>query len=95
MTSGLSYELNAPYQVEELFRRTCSKLTEAEVNCSMFLKMIKSGVATNDVRNFVNKQCKMKKADQRMNLNLTKCAMRSKLNDACRSANRLRQEKKS
>ena len=74
MTSEPRNELKDPDEVEELFLRTCRKLTEAEVNVAMFQKMLRSGVATNDVRNFVNKQSKMKRTSQKLNFGLSKHA---------------------
>ena len=53
MTIERSYVFNDPEEVERHYKRTCKKLTEAEVNCAIFNKMVKSGVATNDVHNFV------------------------------------------
>ena len=85
---------NSPKQVEKRYRNICKKLTEVEVNNAMFSRMIKSGVATNDVRTFVIKQSKMKRANQKINIGLAKNAMKYKLNDACSVANRLRQEKR-
>ena len=94
MTGELKQEFNDPDKVEKQFLKTCRKLTEAEVNGAMFHKMMKSGVATNDVRNFTNKQSKMKRTNQKFDSGLSKHAMKLKFNDACASANRLRQEKK-
>ena len=94
MTSEPWERFNSPDDVEEQYVKTCIKLTEAEVNAAMFTKMVRSGVATNNVRNFVAKQCKMKKTNQKMSRSLLKSAMKSKLSDACANANRLRQDKR-
>ena len=94
MTSEPATRFSGPDEVVEHYKKTCKRLTEAEVNCNMFSKMIRSGVATNDVRNFINKQSKMKRVNQKMNIGLVKSTMKMKLNDACASANRLRQEKR-
>ena len=78
MTSEPWERFNSPDDVEEQYVKTCIKLTEAEVNVAMFQKMLRSGVATNDVRNFVNKQSKMKRTSQKLNFGLSKHAMKLK-----------------
>ena len=60
----------------------------------MLNKMVKAGVAINDVCNFVGKQSKMKKVNQKFNMGLNKLTMKLKRNDAFASAHRLRQEKR-
>ena len=42
-------------KVEERLEVTCKKLSETEVNIRLFDKMVRHGVATNDVRAFVTK----------------------------------------
>ena len=82
-----------PKQVEEQLVRVCRKLTETEVNIEMFGRMVRSGVATNDVHNFVVKQSDMKRVSQKYDLKLSKSAMKRKLSDACALASKLRQSK--
>ena len=77
-------------KVEELLEKTCRSLNETEVNIGLFGKMIRNGVATNDVRSFVSNQAELKRADHEINRSLTKKAMRSKFVDACALARRLR-----
>ena len=80
-------------EVEERLEITCKKLCETEVNIRLFDRMIKNGVATNDVRSFVAKQAKLKSSDHKMNSDLTKKAMKSKRADACSLAQKLRRKK--
>ena len=80
--------------MEEQLKGTCKRLNETEAVVEMFSQMIRNGVATNDVRNFVAKQSDMKKANNKYDLKLSKTAMRRKLNDACAQASRLRRTKK-
>ena len=80
--------------MEEQLKGTCKRLNETEAVVEMFSQMIRNGVATNNVRNFVAKQSDMKKANNKYDLKLSKTAMRRKLNDACAQASRLRRTKK-
>ena len=57
-----------PKLVEKQLRKVCRRLKETEVNIGMFCQMIRDGVATNDVRNFVQKQSNMKKASSKYDL---------------------------
>ena len=59
-------------KVEELLEKTCRSLNETEVNIGLFGKMIRNGVATNDVRSFVSNQAELKRADHEINRSLTR-----------------------
>ena len=56
--------------------------------------MLKRKVATNDVRNFSDKQNKLKHSYSGTDWKLSKVAMTQKLRDAYSTAGRLRKEKK-
>ena len=56
--------------------------------------MVRENVATNDVRNFVKRQSKMKVTSRGINLKVAKSAMKCKLNDLCATADRLRRKKR-
>ena len=73
---------NDPKLVEKQLSRTCSKLAEAATRVELFSRMVRNGVATNDVRCFVAKQSDMKRVNQQFNKNLSKAAMKHKLSDA-------------
>ena len=45
-----------PKQVEEQLKRICKRLNDTEVNIDLLKRMVKKGVETNDVKNFVAKQ---------------------------------------
>ena len=84
-----------PTPVERQLNKVCNKLNITEVNIGLFNRMIRSNIATNDVRNFVNKQQKLKKSSKvGSGRVLTKVAMKQKLRDAYSTANGLRREKK-
>ena len=83
-----------PISVERQLGRVCRKLNVEEVNIGLFRRMIRTGVATNDVRSFTEKQQKLKSSKVKSNGVLLKTAMRLKLNDACSTADKLRREKK-
>ena len=72
----------------------CLKIRETEVRIDTISRMVREKVATNDVRNFVRKQSNMKVTSKGMNLKVAKSAMKSKLNDLCATANRLRRKKR-
>ena len=93
VTSDPCLEVNNQKVVERQLEETCVKLSEVEVNIRLFSKMKKNGVATNDVRCFVAKQAKLKSSNHRVNIELTKKAMKSKFIDACNQARRLRHRK--
>ena len=90
---GVSYASTDPKKVEEQLRGVYKKLNETEAVIDMFSQMVRCGVATNDVRNFVTNQSNMKKTSNNYDLKLSKNVMRRKLNDACAHASRLRREK--
>ena len=77
--------------MEKLLKDTVFKLTETNANVRMFRRMIKERVATNDIRTFLSSQMAMKRAPSKLDLKLLKQLMRSKLNDLCAYAKRLRQ----
>ena len=79
--------------VEKQLKEICMKLNETEANVEMFCNMVRNGIATNDVRNFVSKQSDMKRANNKYDLKLSRSVMRRKLDDACAQASRLRRTK--
>ena len=79
--------------VEKLLKDTMMKLTEANAVTRMFRLMIRSKVATNDVRNFLQNQMKMRRISKGIDYKLLKNSMRSKLNDSCAYVKRLKQER--
>ena len=79
--------------VEKQLKEVTLKLCETESNMKMFNKMIKKGVATQDVYHFVRKQSNLRKSSNKLDHKLLKANMRQKLNDACAYATRLRQVK--
>ena len=85
--------VNDSKKVEERLALTCKKLCETEINIRLFSKMVRHGVATNDVRSFVANQAMLKSTNHRMNMDLSRKAMKSKFIDACNLARRLRKEK--
>ena len=92
IASGLN-EAKDSKVVERQLVRTCLKLSETEVNVKLFSKMVKNGVATNDVRNFVAKQALLKSSNHCLDPVLIRRAMRNKLVDACSLARSLRLKK--
>ena len=52
VTSGPCSRAKNAEEVEELLENTCNKLNETEVNIRLFNRMVRNGVATNDVRNY-------------------------------------------
>ena len=93
-TNVLTSEASGNEEVERQLETTCLKLNETEINIRLFKKMVVGGVATNDVRNFAEKQALLKTMDNRVNLQLVKKAMKSKLADAYTLAHSLRRRKK-
>ena len=93
VSSDPDARFNNAQVVEEQLEKTCKKLNETEVNIRLFNKMVRNGVATNDVRNFVSKQAELKSMNHEINCSLTKKAMKSKFIDACALARKLRYRK--
>ena len=81
---------NDPLTVERQLQKVCNQLNVTEVNVRMFQCMIRSRVATNDVRNFAHKQQNQNRQPSRTALVLSKVAMKQKLNDAQSTADELR-----
>ena len=80
--------------VEEQLLKTTRLLIDTESNIALFSKMIKHGLSTNDVYNFVRNQSDLRKSSNRVDYKLMKNNMRQKLNDACSYATKLRQNRK-
>ena len=80
--------------VERNLVTICKKLAQAEVNVKLFSKMVQTGVATGDVRGFVENQANLNKENNQISVGLTKRAMKQKLRDALVTASRLRQKKR-
>ena len=79
--------------VEGRLWRTYKALAATESNIYLFNTLKKQGLATNDVRNFVEKQKINKKVKLHADKKVKKSAMQSKLSDALAYAKRLRQDK--
>ena len=79
--------------VEGRLWRTYKALAATESNIYLFNTLKKQGLATNDVRNFVEKQKINKKVKLHGDKKVKKSAMQSKLSDALAYAKRLRQDK--
>ena len=77
-----------------MLKETCLKSAETETNISLFQKMVKNMVATNDVRDFVAKQSNMRRLDKKLDMKLIKISMKRKLTGAYSYLNRLEQKKK-
>ena len=85
---------NGPRKVEKQLFRVCKKLKETEVKANMFGRMVKSGVATADVRNFVSKQAKLKRVDKHVHIPIVRQAMKDKYSDTLKVARGLRNSKR-
>ena len=94
MTSARLDVCNDPVLVERQLKLVCRKLNATEINIGLFNRMLKKKVATNDVRNFSDKQNMLKHSYAGTNWILPKVAMTQKLKDAYSTADRLRKEKK-
>ena len=86
-------EAKDPEVVERQLVTTCERLNKAEVKIKLFTKMMKNGVATNDVRHFVSNQAFLKSCDHKLDQSMIKKAMKNKLVDACSQARELRLKK--
>ena len=93
-TSACNSVSQRPKEVEKQLKQVSRKLAETEVNIGLFNKMAKNGVPTNDVRHFVLNQAKMKQSHSKVQYDVVRKIMRSKFNDACSTANKLRQKKR-
>ena len=62
--------------VEKHLRETTLKLTETEATVNLLSKMVRHGIATNDVYSFVRKQCKIRKSSNKLDYKLIKSNMR-------------------
>ena len=81
--------------VEGKLRETLLKLADSEAKVHLFSTLKRSGLATNDVRSFIEKQVNHKKIKKFEDARVKKCAMHSKLMDALSLSKRLRQTKNS
>ena len=79
--------------VEGKLWETCRALAGTEGRIHLFNTLKSLGLATNDVKNFVQKQTIHRKVDKMVDAKLKKSAMNCKLKDACAHAKRLRQDK--
>ena len=83
-----------PMTVERQLAKACKQLYVTEVNIELFQRMIKSNVATNDVRNFAFKQQNLNRQASKSAKILSRVAMRQKLRDAYSTARCLKERKK-
>ena len=79
LTTPLSEGSDKP--VEKHLQDVCLKLTEVESTVKLFARMVKTGIATNDGRNFAIKQSKMKRMSDKLDLKVLRLSMKSKLRD--------------
>ena len=79
--------------VEGRLMSTTRALAATESNIFLFSTLKRLGLATNDVRSFVEKQTINRKVKVGVDANVKRSAMNSKLIDACAYAKRLRQDK--
>ena len=86
---GLQRNKTVECQLEKMY----CKIAATEANIELFATLLSLGLATNDVKNFVQKQTIHKRVSSKPDLKVQRLAMRSKLSDACAHAKRLRQER--
>ena len=86
---GLQRSKTVECQLEKMY----CKIAATEANIELFATLLSLGLATNDVKNFVQKQTIHKRVSSKPDLKVQRLAMRSKLSDACAHAKRLRQER--
>ena len=82
-----------PRLVEKRLSEVCFKIKETEVKTGFFKRMIKEGVVTADVRNFVGKQAKLKRVDRQIHAPTARQAMKSKFSDTVASLEVLKKNK--
>ena len=80
--------------VERQLTKVCRQLNVTEVNIGMFRRMVKTNVATNDVRSFAFNQQNLNRQSSRTAMILSRVAMKQKLRDAYSTARSLRDRKK-
>ena len=80
--------------VEKRLANICLKIKETEVKIGFFRHMVRDGVATADVRSFVEKQAKLKRVDQNVHAPTVRQAMKSKLIDTIASLELLKKSKR-
>ena len=85
-------EIRAKPVVRQL-RQICKKIARTESNVDLFSDMVRQGVPTDDVRNFMLQQKMKQKTDKHWNKGLIRKIMRQKYDDACVEASRLRQKR--
>ena len=61
--------------VEKQLKETTLKLTETQATINLFSRMVKGGLATNDVYNFVMKQSALRKASKKIDTKLIRTTM--------------------
>ena len=93
MTSDPSWN-KCPRKVEKRLYGVCVKIKETEVKADFFRQMVKDGVTTADVRNFVEKQAQLKRVNQYIHAPTAKQAMKAKLSDTVALLGGLRKSKK-
>ena len=59
------------------------KLISSECNIKFFTSLLNNNISTRDIHSFVQKQAELRKVHKKLDKPMTRCAMRSKLNDAC------------
>ena len=94
LTRADDFDSQCPREVEKRLRQVSKKLAETEINIGLFKKMARNSVPTGDVRHFVLNQAEMKQSSSKVHFDVIRKIMRSKLNDACGTANKLRQKKR-
>ena len=85
---------SCPLKVEKRLSRVCKKLKETEVKANVFGRMVKRGIPTADVRSFVERQARLKRVDQNINLPTVREAMKGKYSDTLAVVDKLRRSKR-
>ena len=78
---------------ENVYRKTCLAVVESESTVMMLNRMIRSGIATNDVMSFSMNQAKLRRIHKEPSRKIEKAAMKLKRNDAIAHSKRLRQQR--
>ena len=81
-------------KVEKLLKGKNKALSELESREKLFRRMIKTGISTPDVSNFINKQIEQKQTQTLSNSRLRKAAMKSKLDDVISTIKKMKMERR-
>ena len=79
--------------VECQLEMTFNRIAVTEANIELFGTMLRLGLATNDVKNFIHKQSNQKRVLSKPDFKVQKSAMKSKFSDACAYLKRLKRQR--